>query len=352
MKHSSLLLIIILGLLIYPTLTLAQHQNKNYQATRINTAPKIDGQLNDECWNNLPVAKDFIQYEPYNGGPASQETEVKLAYDNKALYVSAILYDQMPDSIMAELSERDNMDGNVDIFAFTIQPFNDGLNGFSFWVTAAGVQADYKNTNDEMDANWNAVWESKTAFVENAWQVEIKIPYSAIRFPKTNIQTWGINFRRSIRRKREWSTWNFVDKNVGTYLPQSGTVTGIKDIKPSLRLSVTPYVSAYAENNSETHKTGYSINGGLDLKYGINESFTLDMTLIPDFGQVQSDDVVLNLSPDETYYSEKRAFFTEGTELLIVAIYSIPEELALNQHGITRLNIREISLLTTPIKPT
>lgn len=313
--HPIYRTILLFSFLSFPMFLIGQSAQKTYQASRITSSPKIDGVLNDACWQNLPIAGDFVQYEPFVGKASSQRTEVKLAYDNKAMYVSAFMYDNHADSIMAELSERDNADGNTDIFAFTVLPFNDGLNGFSFWITAAGVQADFKNINGDSDNSWNAVWESGVKRVENGWIAEFKIPYSALRFPKVDQHVWGINFWRSIRREREWSTWNLVDKNKGAVLPQSGVVNGIKDIAPPLRLSATPYVSTYIENHSADNKTSYSINGGLDLKYGINESFTLDMTLIPDFGQVQSDDVVLNLSPYETYYDEKRSFFTEGTEL-------------------------------------
>lgn len=332
----------------------SQNEQKHYQVTRIEQAPKIDGVLDDKCWENLPIANDFIQYEPLNGKTASERTEVKVTYDNKALYVYAMMYDRRPDSIMTELSERDNADGNTEVFAFTVSPFNDGINAFSFWVTADGVQADFKSTNDQMDKNWNAVWESAVQMHENGWTAEVKIPYSAIRFPKTEIQTWSINFWRSIRRHKEWSTWNFIDKNLESVVPQSGILDGIKDIKPPLRLSVSPYASVYFENDSKLNKNGYSINGGLDLKYGINESFTLDMTLIPDFGQVQSDDLVLNLSPYETYYDEKRSFFTEGTELFdkCEIFYSRRIGAEPRRYEDIRRNYDEENIISNPSKTT
>lgn len=301
---------------VFTTLAaLPQKAKKELIATRIANPPLIDGLLDDDCWIGIPVAGDFIQYEPYNGKPASQKTEVKITYDNIALYVGVYLYDYHPDSILNELCQRDNDNVNSDWFNIDIGAFQDGLNSFSFGVTASGVQIDSKLDSEENDKNWDAVWESRTSIVEDGWIVEIKIPYSALRFPKKDIQDWDINMWRQIRRYREWSTWNFVDKSQSNVLVQFGVLKGLENIKPPLRLSFVPYISGYFENQSDSKNWGYSINGGMDLKYGINQSFTLDMTLIPDFGQVQSDDYVLNLSPFETYYEEKRQFFTEGTEL-------------------------------------
>ena len=312
----SLIKYILPILILLSTFLLAQNEKKTIEAIRISNPPVIDGDINDSCWNNVPIATNFIQFEPYNDGRAgSQKTEVKITYNNNALYVAAMMYDTAPDSILAEFSERDNGDGNTDIFAFTINPFNDGINAVSFWLTAAGVQVDFKTTEEDMDEKWNAVWESNVKMLDKGWSAEIKIPYSALRFPKVKEQIWGVNFWRGIRRYREWSTWQYIDKKKGIITPQVGIITGIRDIEPPLRLSITPYVSSYAENYSEDKSFGYTFNGGMDLKYGINESFTLDVTLIPDFGQVQSDDKILNLTPFETYYNEKRSFFTEGTEL-------------------------------------
>lgn len=294
-------------------LTIAQ--KKQIEAFKIESHIKIDGILDEVEWTNANIASDFVQYEPFNHEKSSQKTEVRILYDNDALYVGAYLYDSSPDSILKELCKRDDSNANTDNFGVDLIPFNDGINAYSFKVTASGVQIDEKYSANGGDENWNAVWQSEVSFDDKGWYVEIKIPYSAIRFPKKEIHTWGINFWRNIRRKREWSSWNYVDNTIDNLFTQCGSLTNIRDIKPPLRLSFMPYISSYLENNSEQQKWGYSFNGGMDLKYGLNESFTLDMTLIPDFGQVASDDVVLNLSPFEIYYEEKRSFFTEGTEL-------------------------------------
>ncbi len=286
---------------------------KSLRAIRIEQNVTIDGKLNENFWDTLPVATNFVEFEPYNGAEPSKKTTVKIAYDNTALYIGATLYDN-PDSVLTALSERDSWSNNSDKFGIWIIPYNDGLNGFEFWVTAAGVQSDYKRTAFRNDRNWDEVWLSEVNLHEKGWTVEVKIPFSALRFPNKKEQVWGINFWRINKRTGEENTWNFVNREISGVLNQSGELTNLKNIKPPLRLSFTPYVSSYIEK--ETGKNiSYAYKGGMDFRYGINESFTLDMMLIPDFGQVQSDDVVLNLSPYEVKYNEKRQFFTEGSEL-------------------------------------
>jgi len=296
-------------------------KQKSIAAVKIEEAPVIDGILDDEIWLSADVADNFVQYSPYNGNPSKYQTEVRVLYDNSAIYIGAMMYDPNPDSIYTELGERDSDYGlNADQFTVDISPYNDGINGATFKVSVSGVQSDrpprsesdgYRHRGD----TWDAVWDSKTSIVENGWVAEIKIPYSALRFPKDDLQTWGINFWREVRRSREQSSWSFVDRETGTSFNHLGEIKDIRDIQPPLRLSLTPYVSGYLEQNPDNPGVGFTYNGGLDLKYGINESFTLDATLVPDFGQVQSDDQVLNLSPYEVRYNEKRPFFMEGTEL-------------------------------------
>jgi hypothetical protein len=275
----------------------------------------IDGKLIEDDWKRAAKADQFIQTEPYNGKAASLDTRVYVIYDEKAVYIGAFILDPSPDSISQELRSRDII-GQADYFGVKIDPFNDGLNAFGFFVTARGVQIDLKTNNwDEDDLSWNAVWKSSCIISEKGWSVEIMIPYSALRFPNGDQQKWGINFFRSIQRKREYSSWNFIDsKSTGT-LRQMGELTLPSRIEAPLRLSATPYLSATVSHHSEPDKWTSSYNAGMDMKVGITESFTLDLTLIPDFGQVESDDKIFSLSPFEVYYDEKRPFFTEGTEL-------------------------------------
>ncbi len=303
---------------------------KHTSASRISQGIKIDGKLDEAAWVTASPAGDFVQNTPNPGQPASNHSEVWVLYDNTAMYIGARLLDARPDSILREMTERDNI-GNADWFAVIIDAYRDGNNGVGFGVTASGIQYDTKfsasaegggfggvlNSGEE---SWDAVWDSEVEFTDEGWVVELKIPYSAIRFPNAEIQVWNVNFVREVRRKREISYWNEVDPNITGYLNQSGTIGGIANIESPVRLSATPYFSVYAENlydknNNPKSTWGRSINGGMDIKYGINDAFTLDATLIPDFGQVRSDNRVLNLSPFEVQFDENRQFFTEGTEL-------------------------------------
>ena len=293
---------------------------RTMRAVRVQESPKIDGVLDEEVWELAENATDFIQYSPKNGVISRYKTVVKILYDNDALYIGAIMYDPSPDSIYTELGPRDSDQRlNADMFTLDLSPYNDGINGAQFRVSSSNVQTDKppRAEGGGMRSNsdtWDAVWDSETMITEEGWVAEIKIPYSAIRFSSDNNQVWGINFWREVRRDREQSTWNYVDRQTGTSFNHLGELTGISDIEPPLRLSLTPYVSGYIEQyNGDKPWTSY--NGGLDLKFGISESFTLDATLVPDFGQVRSDDVVLNLSPYEVRYNENRPFFMEGTEL-------------------------------------
>ncbi|MEI7663827.1 MAG: DUF5916 domain-containing protein [Bacteroidota bacterium] len=295
----------------------AQPGKKSVMAVAVQQAPKIDGVLDEKVWESAPVAATFVQRQPYIGKPASFQTEVRFLYDNTGIYVGATMFDPNPDSIPCQMGLRDATSLNADNFILILSPFNDGLNAFCFMVYSSDVQVDFKlsGSNGNDDYSWDAVWSSKARRNEKGWVVEMKIPYSAIRFPLKPVQEWGMNCQRNIRRLRELDTWNKIDAKVSGFVNQGGILGGIKDIRPPLRLSVSPYLSGYLQNGTGSKTYDLSYNYGADLKYGINQSFTLDMTLIPDFGQVRSDDKVYNFSPFEIRYDERRQFFTEGTEL-------------------------------------
>ncbi|PWS27961.1 hypothetical protein DHW03_10375 [Pedobacter yonginense] len=294
-------------------------EQKKLTAIRTEQAPKIDGVLDDACWVNVPIATDFFEIRPTPGRVEGQakRTEMKLLYDDVAVYVYARMYDN-PDSVAHELVSRDNV-GNADFISIIFDPFYDKMNGNGFFVTAAGVQFDakYSQIGGE-DPNWNAVWESEVNIDDKGWTCEMKIPYSALRFSGKDLQNWGLNFSRRIQRTNTQTFWNFVDPKVNGFINQEGLWVGIKNVKPPLRLSFSPYVSGYINhyplNLPGVKNTTTRFNGGMDVKYGINNSFTLDMTLVPDFGQVQSDNRILNLTPFEVKFNENRQFFTEGTE--------------------------------------
>ena len=294
--------------------TYSQTTKKTVSALRISKSPTIDGKLNESFWENTEDAKDFVMFEPGDGGNEREDkkTTVKIAYDNEAIYFGATMYDANPTEIPMQFGGRDQF-GNVDFFLISINPNNDGLNDTEFAVMSTGAQADAKVSSGREDFSWNAVWESKVKVNKDSWVVEMKIPYSALRFSNTNVQTWGINFHRRINKLNEQYVWNYIDKKVGEITQYAGEIIGIKNIKPPTRLNFSPYaLSSYTTYDGDTE---FNNSIGMDLKYGINESFTLDATLIPDFGQTAFDDQVLNLGPFEQRYEEKRAFFTEGTEL-------------------------------------
>lgn len=287
---------------------------RTISAVRISAPPKIDGVLEESIWQTLPILDNFWGYYPHNDRPGSRPVKAHVGYDDNALYIGALLYDNS-DSITQSLGKRDSGDGvNTDLFAIYLSPYNDRLNGYLFMVAVSGAQTDILISSSGDDDSWNAVWDSETQINAEGWSVEIRIPYSAIRFSDKPVQNWGFNIMRHIKRRNEWSSWSFIDRESSEWYHHMGELQGLENLQPPLRLSFVPYLSGYLENNTE-NQWGYSYNGGLDMKYGISESYTLDLTLIPDFGHVQSDDRELNLTPYEIQYDEKRQFFIEGTEL-------------------------------------
>jgi hypothetical protein len=303
---------LLFAIFLFTGLNLFAQTNKTLETHLISSPIIIDGMLNEAEWEKANTATDFIQSSPVLNEKAGQRTIVKTLYDNEALYVSAVLFDVNRDSITTTLSNRDDF-GNADYFGVMIDTYGSSTIAFAFMVTSAGVQIDDLFSGDDVDRNWNAVWESKVIVENNKWTVEIKIPFSAVRFPNQEVQNWEINFNRSTRRNREDSFWNAYDPTKSRFISQFGDLKGLKGIESPLRLSFSPYLSTYTENYEGNTNTRF--NGGMDLKLGLNDAFTIDMTLIPDFNQVQSDNQVLNLSPFEIKFNENRQFFTEGTEL-------------------------------------
>lgn len=297
----------------------AEGPDRRLKAFRVHQPIVIDGNLKEDVWAHAESATDFIVTEPVPGATASFPTRVYFLYDDNAVYIGARMLDDEPEKILKELSLRDQI-GNADNFRVFFDTYQSGLNGFKFYLTASGVQLEAIVSNHTDDLNWNAIWESDVKIDDQGWTVEIKIPYSSLRFPARDVQEWNVQFGREIRRKREVSYWSPIDPAVPGWVQQSGTVTNIEKIATPVRLSVTPYLSAYLNTNNprvdnKPASAETALRAGLDLKYGINDAFTLDMTLIPDFGQVISDKQVLNLGPFEVFFAENRQFFTEGTEL-------------------------------------
>ncbi len=310
MRHNLLGIIVLLS-----SFLLNAQESKTIQATRISSPPKIDGILDDNIWNTLPTFNQFYMLEPSNEGLASQEvrTEVKLAYDDLAVYVAAYMYDDQPDLIPMQFSQRDEVFVQADQFMVALNTYNDGINETRFWVTSAGTIGDSRLTLNNQDFGFNVVFQCRVSRDEKGWYAEYKIPYNTLRFPEVAVQDWSINFFRKLVRQNETHTFNRIDKSIGREAQYSAPVTGVRDIDPPVRLTFFPFAQASYTTFDGESSTEFS--GGLDLKYGLSDSFTLDAQLIPDFGQVAFDAVRLNLGPFEQTFSENRAFFTEGTDL-------------------------------------
>nr|WP_321223828.1 DUF5916 domain-containing protein [uncultured Psychroserpens sp.] len=309
MNYRSLLAV----LFLICSYTFAQ-EKKQLQIERTNTPPKIDGILDDAVWQTAQEAKGFTQFRPDAGVKDSigNHTIVKMTYDDKAIYVAAYLYDD-PNKIMRQFTSRDDF-GQSDFFGLILNPNNDAQNDTEFFVFSSGTQADAVATpSNGEDFGWNAVWDSKVKINDDGWVVEMKIPYRALRFSNQEVQTWGIQFHRQFRRYRSQYTWSPIDITKGNIGLYHGELTGIKNIEPPTRLAFYPFSTGII--NSFDGDTETDLKFGLDVKYGITENFTLDMTLVPDFSQAGFDNLSLNLGPFEQTFSEQRQFFTEGVDL-------------------------------------
>lgn len=283
-------------------------QQKGIQAVRTGSKIHINGILDEKDWETAPKAVDFLERNPTEGKKARFPTEVSILYDDYAIYVSAMCYDDHPDSILRQLGERDD-DLNADRFTISFDTYDKKIDAFVFSVSASGVQKDYKYSDD----NYNTVWHSSVKIVENGWSVEMEIPFSALRFPNAGDLEWNIQFEREIRRTRSELQWALVSKNYDNPINYWGKLSGLTNLKNPIRLQFSPYLSG-----SFTEKAGeknYGYGGGADMKLGLSEGFTLDMTLLPDFSQVLSDNIVKNLGAFEVVFQEQRPFFQEGLDL-------------------------------------
>ena len=303
----------------------AQTEIKKITALRSGTVFRIDGNLNEPEWKTAPVAGKFIELRPntFRKEDEANRTEIYILYNNQGIYFGGYCHEKNKDSIATELVGRDNF-GSNDFIGVVLDTYLDKLNGFEYFVTPLGEQMDAKvipqdNNGNSEDFSWNSVWQSASKLQADGWSFEMFLPYSALRFSKKDVQTWGLNIVRRRNKSGQQLFWNPIDPKVNGFLTQEGILTIPDKISPPVRLSFSPYFSTYVNNypynSTGVKNTTNAFNGGMDIKYGINESFTLDATLVPDFGQTQSDNKVLNLTPFEVKYNENRTFFTEGTEL-------------------------------------
>ena len=280
----------------------------------------IDGRLEENVWQTEP-AEGFTQTDPQDGAPATERTKVWVAYDDKALYVAAMCYDSEPNKIIARLGRRDDK-MNSDWFYFAVDPYNDKRSGYVFAVNPAGSTIDGTLSNDvNEDDTWDGVWESKAVKTSEGWSLEMRIPFSQIRFPKKDEYVWGVNFRRVIMRKNETVNFTWVPKSEQGYVSRFALLEGIKGVSPGRHIELMPYVVGDARfqpaEAGNPFRTGHRTYGkaGFDLKLGLKTNLTLDATVNPDFGQVEVDPAVINLTAFETYYDEKRPFFIEGASI-------------------------------------
>lgn len=290
-------------------------------AARTVRPPAIDGRLVDEVWAQAEAAATFTQREPDEGQPATERTEVRVLYDEAALYVGVRLFDREPARIVRRLSSRDSS-ADADWVLIQLNPLHDHLTGFQFTVSAAGVQRDAVISNDTFtDGSWDAVWESAVSVDEAGWSAELRIPLSQLRFSRAERQTWGINVARFIHRKNETVWLEMVPSDESGVASRMGHLVDLVGLEPRARLELLPYTAARAEfiapPPGDPFNDGLRGFGaaGLDLKWGLTGNLTLDGTINPDFGQVEIDPAVVNLTDVETFFPERRPFFIEGAQI-------------------------------------
>lgn len=287
---------------------------------RIDKPLKIDGYLTEDLYQTTSN-QQFIQSEPDNGDLATESTEVWVGYDDAALYIGARLWDSIPDSIVGRLARRDE-DENSDEFWVAIDSYNDKRSGFYFITNPNGSIQDGTIANDSwLDDTWDGIWEWKTRIDDKGWTVEIRIPFSQLRFNKQEVYTWGINFARQLQRRNEFSLFIFYPRGESGMVSRFATLHGIANIDPPKRLEIMPYLtSGYSILPSTKDNPFYegqdsNLGLGADVKLGLGSNLTLDVSINPDFGQVEVDPSTINLSDYETYYEEKRPFFVEGASI-------------------------------------
>ncbi|MDQ2670721.1 MAG: carbohydrate binding family 9 domain-containing protein, partial [Gemmatimonadota bacterium] len=288
-------------------------------------APEIDGRLDDAAWQSAVWTSGFVQKDPAEGAPAQTATEVAFMYDEEALYVAARMTSLGPDDIDALVSRRDNS-GRSERIVFSFDSYHDRRTAYSFGITASGVRFDYYHGSDNeynRDYSWDPVWEAKVETGSAGWTAELRIPFSQFRFNPTDVQVWGLNMNRYIPSRNEDDYWVLVPKNATGWSSRMAELTGIRGVRPSRRIEVTPYVATSSRitgdgdlGNPFDDGSNLEARAGGDFKMGLGPNLTLDATVNPDFGQVEADPAEVNLSAVETVFSERRPFFTEGSQLL------------------------------------
>ena len=320
-KHQTTGLLSI-GLVLISCGLFAQDANISYKATRVNIPPAIDGLLTDDCWENTGEwLGTFTQQMPNEGAPETEQTYVKILYDNHNVYVAFRAFDSEPDKINKWLAPRDQMKGDAVLVIF--DSYADKRTGFVFGLTAGGTRFDFlcENFKDD-DYSWNAVWEGKTSHDAQGWYAEFRIPLSQLRYSNQNVeQEWGFNAIRLVDRKKETVHLHMIPQMNNGFVFSLATLTGISDLPKSRRIELSPYTSSQLTKSEKIpgnpYATGtkWDLGAGLNGKIGLSSDLTLDFTINPDFGQVEADPSTINLSAFETFYNEKRPFFLEGKNI-------------------------------------
>ncbi len=314
-------------LVLASTTLMAQGQEivrKKYTAVPVNPhAPVIDGRMDDTCWDKACCAGDFIQRDPVEGVTPSQQTDFRVCYDTRNLFVLIRAYDSEPDKIMQEVARRDDIHRS-DMVGIILDTYFDRRTAFEFTVNASGVKYDGLISNDSydtIDESWDPVWETATSIDDSGWVVEMRIPFSQLRFAAKEEQVWGMQVYRYIHRGQESSQWQFISKNSPGYVSNFGDLDGIRGISTPRRVELLPYVvsryNRYEPEQGNPFAPGSDLfsGAGLDGKIGFSANLTMDFTINPDFGQVEADPSEVNLTAFETFYREKRPFFIEGKNI-------------------------------------
>ncbi len=313
------------GALVFSTGAIAQPSSKSALATRISgPSPRIDGRLDDQTWTSAQFIDDFAQQRPLEGADPTERTEVSIQYDDVALYVGARLYRRDPRRIPRAISRRDGF-GSAEQFTVILDGYLDRRTAVGFSVTSAGVKGDYYlSQDDEMrgrSSQYDPVWDTRATIDSVGWVAEMRIPFSQLRFNAADEQVWGIQIGRWMPDKNESDRWIVIPQQETGYVSRFGTLRGIRGIQPTRPVEFVPYVAADATRRADVHPDDpfndpLAGRAGIDAKVGIGSSLTLDFTANPDFGQVEADPAEVNLSAFETFFDERRPFFTEGNELL------------------------------------
>lgn len=301
------------------TFSLFSQEKRTYQTVYTKTPPVIDGLITDECWNLVDWSSDFIQSQPEENKPPTQQTAIKIIYDNTNIYFFIRAFDTEPEKISRLMSRRDYFEG--DRVMVLIDSYFDKQTSFLFAAMASGTKGDAIETSNTEDDNWNPVWYLETSMDDKGWCAEMKIPLSQLRFGNGEELTWGLQVIRDLYRSQERSTWQFIPKGVPDYINHYGEIHGIRDLQTHRQVELMPYAVTRAETfekvDGDPFKTGNSqrFSAGIDGKIGLSNDFTLDFTVNPDFGQVEADPSEVNLTAFETFFSERRPFFVEGSNI-------------------------------------